>query len=75
MRTINVVLDAALDYAKRIKLVGSNVCDDVELPGSKQYEVQVVLTPEQAQVLLLKVRGHYVEVFIVSFGVARSGFR
>jgi integrase len=61
VRTINVVLHTALNYAKRIKLVGSNVCDDVELPGQKQYEVQVVLTPEQAQVLLLKVRGHYLE--------------
>ena len=60
LRNILAVLHSALAYAKRIKLVGSNVCDEVELPGHRQDEVRV-LSPEQAQVFLQKVREHRLE--------------
>ncbi len=63
VRDMHMVLRGALGYAKRIKLVGSNVCDDVELPQSKQREIQP-LTPEQAQVLLQKVREHHLEALL-----------
>jgi len=61
VQTIHVVLHKALDHAKRIKLIGSNVCDDVEaLPRQAQLEMQP-LTPEQAHTLLQKVREHRLE--------------
>jgi len=60
LRNILAVLHSALAYAKRIKLVGSNVCDEVELPGHRQDEVRV-LSPEQAQLFLQKVREHRLE--------------
>lgn len=63
VRDIHMVLHGALGHAKRIKLVGSDVCDDVELPQSKQREIQP-LTPEQAQVLLQKVREHHLEALL-----------
>ncbi len=63
LRNINAVLHTALGYAKRIKLVGSNVCDDVELPAYKQHQAQV-LTPEQAQMLLQKVQEHHLEALM-----------
>lgn len=60
IRNIHKVLHTALGYAKRIKLVGMNVSDEVELPRNKQHEVQV-LTPEQAQVFLQKIQEHKLE--------------
>ncbi len=64
VRTIHAVLHKALSHAKRIRLVGSNVCDDVEeLPRQAQQEMQP-LTPEQAQVLLQKVREHRLEALL-----------
>jgi integrase len=63
VRTIHAVLHKALVHAKRIKLVGSNVCDDVELPRSEPHQVQP-LTPEQAQLLLQKVREHHLEAVL-----------
>src|SRR5262249_33730081 len=50
---LNAVLHKALDHARRMKLVGVNVVDDVELPSSERQETQV-FTPEQIQVLLEK---------------------
>ncbi len=47
----NAVLHKALDHARRIKLVGSNVTQDVELPKSERYEAHI-LTAEQAQLLM-----------------------
>jgi site-specific recombinase XerD len=55
---IHAVLHRALDHAKRIKLIGSNVCDDVELPKREAREIQP-LTPDQALLLLKKVREHH----------------
>ena len=63
VRHIHAVLHKALAYAKRIKLVGSNVCDDVELSGYERHEAQL-LTPEQAQMLLQKVREHHLEALL-----------
>lgn len=74
VRNIHAVLHTALGYAKRIKLVGNNVCDDVELPGRKQHDAKV-LTPEQAQMFLLKVREHHLETLItltLATGMRRS---
>lgn len=39
VRAIHAVLHRSLEHAKRIKLVGSNVCDGVELPRSGQHEI------------------------------------
>ncbi len=58
IRAIHVLLHKALDHAKRIKLVGSNVCDGVELPKLTKPKAQS-LTPEQAQLLLQKGREHH----------------
>jgi integrase len=63
VRAIHVVLHKSLEHAKRIKLVGSNVCDGVELPRSEQHEIQP-LTPEQARLLLQKVREHHLEALL-----------
>jgi integrase len=64
VQTIRAVLHKALDHAKRIKLVGSNVCDDVEaLPRQAQQEM-LPLTPEQAHMLLQKVRERRLEAVL-----------
>ena len=39
VQTIRAVLHKALDHAKRIKLVGSNVCDDVEAGTARDAAV------------------------------------
>jgi integrase len=49
----NAVLHKALDHARRIKLVGMNVTEDVELPRLERHEAHV-LVPEQVQLLLQK---------------------
>jgi integrase len=72
VRTIHAVLHKALVHAKRIKLVGSNVCDDVELPRSEPHQVQP-LTPEQAQLLLQKVREHHLEAVLTLATGMRKG--
>jgi integrase len=48
---LNAVLHKALDHARRIKLVGVNVADKLDLPKPEPYEAQV-LTLEQARLLL-----------------------
>lgn len=63
VRNIHAVLHTALGYAKRIKLVGYNVCDDAELPTYRQYKAQI-LSPEQAQMFLQKVREHHLEALV-----------
>jgi len=60
---LNTVLHKALDHAKRIKLVGTNVSEDVELPKPEEYEAKV-LTPEQARLFLQKVTGHDLETIL-----------
>src|SRR5712692_9561351 len=49
----NAILHKALDHARRIKLVGVNVTEDVELPKPERHEA-CVLIPEQVQLLLQK---------------------
>lgn len=63
VRAIHAVLHRSLEHAKRIKLVASNVCDGVELPRNEQHEIQP-LTPEQARLLLQKVREHHLEALL-----------
>jgi integrase len=63
VRAIHAVLHRSLEHAMRIKLVGSNVCDGVELPRSEQHEIQP-LTPEQARLLLKKVQEHDLEALL-----------
>ncbi|GCE06155.1 tyrosine-type recombinase/integrase [Dictyobacter aurantiacus] len=48
---LNAVLHKALDHAKRLKLVGTNVSEDVELPRPAKYEGEV-LDADQARILL-----------------------
>src|SRR5712691_6320601 len=57
IRYINSVLHKALGHAKRIKLIQVNVSDDIELSPVEEHEIEP-LTPEQAQLLLQKVREH-----------------
>jgi len=63
IHNMHVVLHRALKHAKRMKLVGSNVCDDVDLPRYRQPEIKA-LTMEQAQNLLQKVREHRLEALL-----------
>jgi integrase len=63
VRAIHAALHKALEHARRIKLVGRNVCDDVVLPRQEQPKIHP-LTPEQAQVLLQKMKGHPLEVLL-----------
>jgi integrase len=60
IKTIHVALHTALEHARRMKLVSLNVCSDVELPRREKREKQP-LTPEQARLLLQKVREHQLE--------------
>jgi integrase len=68
------VLHKALTHAKRLKLVGSNVTEDVELPKQEGYDAPV-LTPEQAQLLLTCARSRNLEVLLalaVATGMRRG---
>ncbi len=60
IKNIHATLHTALDHARRIKLVSVNVCSDVELPRQEKKEKHP-LTPEQARLLLQKVRAHRLE--------------
>src|SRR5947209_1469813 len=60
IKTIHVALHTALEHARRMKLLTLNVCSDVELPRQEKREKQP-LTPEQARLLLQKVREHQLE--------------
>jgi integrase len=60
VKNIHGTLHTALNHAKRIRLVSLNVCSDVELPRQEKQEKQP-LTPDQARLLLQKVREHWLE--------------
>ncbi len=60
VKNIHATLHTALDHARRIKLVSTNVCADVQLPQRERHEKQP-LTPEQALLLLQKVKEHRLE--------------
>lgn len=51
VRSLNSLLHKALDHAKRLRIVGVNVTEDVELPRYEKYEGEV-LDQEQAKRLL-----------------------
>lgn len=53
-------MHTALEHARRMKLISMNVSSDVELPRQSQSEKQT-LTPEQARLLLQKIREHRLE--------------
>ena len=63
VRGIHAVLHRALEHARRVKLVGSNICNDVELPRHVQREMQPLII-EQAMLLLQKVKGHHLEAVL-----------
>jgi integrase len=74
VRRFQGVLHKALNHAKRLKLVGSNVTDDVDLPQGEEYQAPV-LSPEQAQLLLEKAKERGLEVLLalaVSTGMRRG---
>jgi len=60
MKNIHAALYTALEHARRMKLVSINVCVDVQLPQPERHEQQP-LTPEQARLLLQKVKEHQLE--------------
>jgi integrase len=57
------VLHKALTHARRIKLVGFNVTDDVQLPKYEEYEARI-LEPEQVQLLLRKAKERDLDVLL-----------
>jgi integrase len=63
LHRINGVLSQALSQAKRIRLVGRNVAEDVELPHSDDYEGPV-LNEKEARLLLEKARERGQEALI-----------
>jgi integrase len=74
IRKMHGVLHKALTHAKRLKLIGSNVTEDVQLPKYEAYDAPV-LTPEQAQLLLQKARERNLEVLLalaVTTGMRRG---
>ncbi len=60
VKNIHVALHTALEHARRMKLISINVCADVQLPQPERHE-QLPLTPEQARLLLQKVKEHRLE--------------
>src|SRR6266487_777476 len=57
------VLHKALKHAKRVKLVSSNVTEDVDLPKYEAYTSHI-LNPEQARLLLEKARERNLDVLL-----------
>ncbi len=60
---LNAVLHKALKHAKRIKLVGSNVSEDVDLPTPQSPDVQF-LTDDQARQFLQRMKEHNLEALL-----------
>lgn len=60
---LNIVLHKALDHARRMKSVGHNVSEDVELPTIGDYEPRI-LTIEEANLLMEKARERDMEAII-----------
>lgn len=63
VRQIHGLLRQALKHAKRIKLVGVNVSEGLDLPKEEKYK-PYVLTPEQARSLLQVARARDLEALI-----------
>src|SRR5207302_9673363 len=60
MKNILDALHTDLEHAMLTNLVSTNVCSDVQLPQYEKPE-QHPLTPEQAQLLLQKIKEHRLE--------------
>ena len=74
IRQMQGMLHKALTHAKRLKLIGSNVAEDVEIPKYEKYDAPV-LTPEQAQLLIQKAKERNLDVLLalaVSTGMRRG---
>lgn len=70
IRQFQGVLHKALTHARRLRLVGFNVTDDVQLPRPGKYEAQI-LTPEQVRLLLCGAKERGLDVLIaVAVGTA-----
>ncbi len=63
IKQMQALLHKALTHARRIKYVGTNVTEDVQLPRYEEYKSQI-LTPEQAQLLLQQAKERNVEVLL-----------
>src|SRR5579885_374985 len=63
IRSLQAVLHKALTHARRIKLVGFNVTEDVELPKAKKAK-HTVLTSEQARLLLEGAKERELDVLL-----------
>jgi len=64
VKNIHGTLHTALEHARRVKLVSVNVCSDVQLPKREESK-RTPLTPEQAQLLLQKVKEHQLEAILM----------
>lgn len=64
VKAMHAALHRALEHARRIKLVGTNVSADVDLPRQEQPQIHP-LTLEQVQLLLQKVKEHRLEALLV----------
>ena len=60
---LNAVLHKALDHAKRLKLVGANVAEDIDLPTPHSPDIEP-LTPEQAQLFLKGMKERHLEALL-----------
>ena len=60
---IHRVFHAALEQARREKLIVVNACTDVQLPRQEEKEI-TPLAPEQAKLLLQKVKEHRLEMLL-----------
>jgi integrase len=60
IKNIHGTLHTALEYARKARLVSTNVCDDVRLPRQEEPDRRF-LTDEQARALLQKVKEHQLE--------------
>jgi integrase len=63
IKGVHVALHTALEHARRLKLVTTNVCNDVQLPRQEEVEIQPLM-PEQAKLLLQKVKEHRLEMLL-----------
>jgi integrase len=60
----NAVLHKALKHAKRMKLVGSNVSEDVELPAPSSSDPRF-LTDEQARAFVQRAKEHRLQALVI----------
>jgi integrase len=64
IKNIHATLHTALNHARHTRLVSLNVCSGLELPRQEKQEKQP-LSPEQARLLLQRVREHWLEGVLI----------